>query len=277
MYGRGSHDKLTDSGDWREHIVLTQHRYMLEDCAHRPVVSRLVRRACRRADAAGARVPGHRRRHLRRGFHDDGAHAALASGSAASTATGCRRCWQRGLTMSRRPHRLSRRRPHGPRHRGRVRLCGPHRCRWSTSRRVDGAAFTKLSSEALGEVRSVAGNARWLRVVRSGRGRDSDGPRVGRAGEGMAQAALSSAPVIFEGVPEVLDLKREAAGGGLQARRAQRRSSLRRHRPSWSTTSPAPSNIPRASSTRTGSIRPFWFRWSRSRPASTPTRPSRRA
>jgi opine dehydrogenase len=31
MYGRGSHDKLTDSGDWREHIVLTGHRYMLED------------------------------------------------------------------------------------------------------------------------------------------------------------------------------------------------------------------------------------------------------
>lgn len=31
MYGRGSHDKLTDSGDWRENIVLTQHRYMLED------------------------------------------------------------------------------------------------------------------------------------------------------------------------------------------------------------------------------------------------------
>lgn len=31
MYGRGSHDKLTDSGDWREHIVLTEHRYMRED------------------------------------------------------------------------------------------------------------------------------------------------------------------------------------------------------------------------------------------------------
>ena len=31
MYGRGSHDKLTESGDWREHIVLTHHRYMLED------------------------------------------------------------------------------------------------------------------------------------------------------------------------------------------------------------------------------------------------------
>jgi opine dehydrogenase len=31
MYGRGSHERLTDSGDWRERIVLTQHRYMLED------------------------------------------------------------------------------------------------------------------------------------------------------------------------------------------------------------------------------------------------------
>jgi opine dehydrogenase len=31
MYGRGSHERLTDSGDWREHIVLTEHRYMLED------------------------------------------------------------------------------------------------------------------------------------------------------------------------------------------------------------------------------------------------------
>jgi opine dehydrogenase len=31
MYGRGSHDRLTDSGDWREHIVLKEHRYMLED------------------------------------------------------------------------------------------------------------------------------------------------------------------------------------------------------------------------------------------------------
>lgn len=31
MYGRGSHDRLTDSGDWRERIVLTSHRYMRED------------------------------------------------------------------------------------------------------------------------------------------------------------------------------------------------------------------------------------------------------
>lgn len=31
MYGRGAHGKLTDSGDWREKIELTSHRYMLED------------------------------------------------------------------------------------------------------------------------------------------------------------------------------------------------------------------------------------------------------
>jgi opine dehydrogenase len=31
MYGRGSHDRLTDSGDWRERIVLGEHRYMRED------------------------------------------------------------------------------------------------------------------------------------------------------------------------------------------------------------------------------------------------------
>jgi opine dehydrogenase len=31
MYGRGSHDRLTDSGDWRERIALMEHRYMRED------------------------------------------------------------------------------------------------------------------------------------------------------------------------------------------------------------------------------------------------------
>jgi opine dehydrogenase len=31
MYGRRVHQKLTDSGDWKERIVLTEHRYMRED------------------------------------------------------------------------------------------------------------------------------------------------------------------------------------------------------------------------------------------------------
>ncbi|MDA0238571.1 MAG: NAD/NADP octopine/nopaline dehydrogenase family protein [Proteobacteria bacterium] len=33
MYGNSSHDRLTDSGDWREDIDLQSHRYMLEDTA----------------------------------------------------------------------------------------------------------------------------------------------------------------------------------------------------------------------------------------------------
>ncbi len=33
MYGNSSHERLTDSGDWREHIDLMTHRYMREDSA----------------------------------------------------------------------------------------------------------------------------------------------------------------------------------------------------------------------------------------------------
>jgi opine dehydrogenase len=51
MYGRGSHDRLTDSGDWRERIVLTEHRYMLEDL--RVGLSFLISAA----ELAGAETP----------------------------------------------------------------------------------------------------------------------------------------------------------------------------------------------------------------------------
>lgn len=33
MYGNLAHEKLVDSGDWRERLVLTEHRYMREDVA----------------------------------------------------------------------------------------------------------------------------------------------------------------------------------------------------------------------------------------------------
>ncbi|MFK7754156.1 MAG: NAD/NADP octopine/nopaline dehydrogenase family protein [Sedimentitalea sp.] len=33
MYGNMAHDRLVDSGDWREQLVLTRHRYMREDVA----------------------------------------------------------------------------------------------------------------------------------------------------------------------------------------------------------------------------------------------------
>ncbi len=56
MYGRGSHEKLTESGDWHEHLVLREHRYMLEDT--RIGLSLLLSVA----DAAGVDMP------LARGF-----------------------------------------------------------------------------------------------------------------------------------------------------------------------------------------------------------------
>ncbi|HYH21815.1 MAG TPA: NAD/NADP octopine/nopaline dehydrogenase family protein [Azospirillum sp.] len=34
MYGNMAHDKLVDSGDWRERLDLKTHRYMLEDVGH---------------------------------------------------------------------------------------------------------------------------------------------------------------------------------------------------------------------------------------------------
>lgn len=51
MYGRGSHERLTESGDWRETLVLREHRYMREDL--RLGLSFLV--SC--ADLAGIDAP----------------------------------------------------------------------------------------------------------------------------------------------------------------------------------------------------------------------------
>jgi opine dehydrogenase len=51
MYGDSSHEKLTDSGDWREDIDLTGHRYMLED------VETGLALLCACADFAGVDAP----------------------------------------------------------------------------------------------------------------------------------------------------------------------------------------------------------------------------
>ena len=80
MYGRGSHDRLTDSGDWRERIVLTEHRYMREDL--RLGLSLLVSVA----ELVGVATPlaifvsRHRRRGVRRGFSGRRPHAGRVSG-----------------------------------------------------------------------------------------------------------------------------------------------------------------------------------------------------
>ncbi len=73
----------------------------------------------------------------------------------------------------------------------------------------DEAAFNKLSDDALAEVRNVLGTLASFGLF------DASAvemlmTRVSVIPEAKAQAALSSASIIFEGVPEVLDLKREA-------------------------------------------------------------------
>jgi 3-hydroxybutyryl-CoA dehydrogenase len=73
----------------------------------------------------------------------------------------------------------------------------------------DDAAFRKLSDDALSEVRTTLGtlasfglyDPAWVETLMA---------RVSVVPEKDAQAALSSASIVFEGVPEVLDLKREA-------------------------------------------------------------------
>jgi hypothetical protein len=133
----------------------------------------------------------------------------------------------------------------------------------------DEASFTKLSGDALREVRNVLATLAGFGLFDPA-AVDALMTRVSVVPEKNAQAALSSAAVIFEGVPEVLDLKREALARASKLW-DQRQSSRRRHPRSSSTISRPSSIIRSASSTRTGSIRPFSCRWSRSRPAGTPT------
>ena len=123
MYGRGSHDRLTDSGDWREHIALTQHRYMLEDT--RMGLSFLISVA----DLAGVRTP------LARAFLAIGSAvcgedfmqsgrtlASLGPRPPRPPRTFRRSCAQ-DLRERARGDRVPRCRPDGARHRRRVRLC----------------------------------------------------------------------------------------------------------------------------------------------------------
>jgi 3-hydroxybutyryl-CoA dehydrogenase len=73
----------------------------------------------------------------------------------------------------------------------------------------DDAAFQKLSNEAHAEVRNVLATLAGFGLFDASHV-DRIAARVSVVPEGAAQAALSSASIIFEGVPEVLDLKREA-------------------------------------------------------------------
>lgn len=69
--------------------------------------------------------------------------------------------------------------------------------------------FRKIEAEALGEIRGVLTNLASFGMF-DGSKVDTILSRVSVVPESGAQEAFSSAAVIFEGVPEVLDLKREA-------------------------------------------------------------------
>ena len=74
----------------------------------------------------------------------------------------------------------------------------------------DEAAFEKLSRRRARRSAQRARHARELRPVRRGACRCASRRACRSCPKRGAQAALSSAGIIFEGVPEVLDLKREA-------------------------------------------------------------------
>jgi 3-hydroxybutyryl-CoA dehydrogenase len=73
----------------------------------------------------------------------------------------------------------------------------------------DEATFEKLSGDALAEVRNVLGTLASFGLF-DPNAVDTLMTRVSVIPEAKAQVTLSSASIIFEGVPEVLDLKREA-------------------------------------------------------------------
>src|SRR4051812_39565493 len=73
----------------------------------------------------------------------------------------------------------------------------------------DDAAFKRLSDDALGEVRRVLATLAGFGLFDAA-AVDTIAARVSVTREAHAQNALSAAAIIFEGIPEVLDLKRDA-------------------------------------------------------------------
>ena len=271
MYGRGSHDKLTDSGDWREHIVLTRAPLHAGGRAHRAVVprSRSARwPACRRR----SRAPSWRSARPICGEDFMRPGRTLASLGLGDLDRGaiCKALLQRGLAMSARRHRLSRRRPHGARHRRRVRLCRPSRRARRLQGARRGATSRELPTRRSAKCATTLGHARRASACSTRRTSTASSPRVSVVPESDAQAALARCRRHLRRRAGGARPQARGAGARLAARRPDSRSSPRPPRPSWSTICRAPSRTPSASSTRTGSIRPFWCRWSSSRPARAP-------
>ncbi len=121
MYG-DAHKRLVDSGDWREHIDLRSHRYMIEDTALGLAFQASVARYAR-VDAPlshgllaiASAIMGTDLRLGPRSFE--------ALGLSDLTPTDCAPCWHDSSTLKH-PDRRARRWPNGARHCDRVCLCG---------------------------------------------------------------------------------------------------------------------------------------------------------
>ncbi len=256
MYARDAHDQLTDSGDWSERLILVEHRYMLEDL--RLGLSFLASVA----GLAGVQTP------LVKAF--------LAIGSAITgqdfAVTG------RTLVLARprrsRPGRFAKPSCGGVSMKPVIGCLGAGRMGRGIAvvfafaghqvvvvdfKEREASAFEALAAEAEG------GNpfdARDPLAHRSAPGRTCAHNRRAHhdrvpAGGSNGVAALRRHLRRDAGNPRA---EASGAGRGLAAGGRAARSSLRPRRRYWSTISRDRSNIPAASSMRTGSIRPIWCR-----------------
>ena len=123
----------------------------------------------------------------------------------------------------------------------------------------EASAFEALAAEARAEIRSTLEILSRIDLLPAELV-PTIAERITIVSRQEAAAALPRCDVIFEGMPEILALEASGAGRGLAAGGRSARSSLRPRRRYWSTISRDRSNIPAASSMRTGSIRPIWCR-----------------
>ena len=79
--------------------------------------------------------------------------------------------------------------------------------------------FAKLEADALGRGQKDAGEPGAVRTAEGRRRRSLIVARVSVVPASDSDAALADAGIVFEGVPEVVELKREVLGGGLESRR----------------------------------------------------------
>ena len=126
-------------------------------------------------------------------------------------------------------------------------------------------------AEAIGEVRATLATLAGFGLFAPD-AVDGIAARVSVLRESDAERALRDAAVIFEGVPEVLDLKREVFARVSKVAGPDP-SSPRPPPPFWSMICHPRSSGRSVSSTRIGSIRHFSFRWWRFRPARAPIPP----